>query len=105
MSGSWDEVNIRRNDVNAYQDASKILTMINMHQSKGSHVIDADGNVMLDLCSTENLPLGHNHEAFISVSRDFELFNLLYLLEHHEQQTLRLFSNQCKLRCIRKSTQ
>ena len=70
MSGSWDEVNIRRNDVNAYQDASKILTMIDIHQSKGSHVVDADNNVMLDLCSTENLPLGHNHDAFISVSHN-----------------------------------
>ena len=68
MSGSSIEVNTRKNDVNTYQDASKILTFIDMHQSKGSHVVDVDGNVMLDLCSTENLPLGHNHEAFINVS-------------------------------------
>lgn len=31
----------------------------------GSHVVDVDGNVLLDLCSTETLPLGHNNEAFI----------------------------------------
>ena len=31
----------------------------------GSHVVDVDGNVLLDLCSTETLPLGHNNDAFL----------------------------------------
>ena len=40
-------------------------TLIDNHQSKGSHVIDVNGNVLLDLCSTETLPLGHNNDAFM----------------------------------------
>ena len=31
----------------------------------GSHVVDVDGNVLLDFCSTETLPLGHNNDAFL----------------------------------------
>ena len=31
----------------------------------GSHVMDVNGNVLLDLCSTETLPLGHNNAAFL----------------------------------------
>ncbi len=65
MSGSWDETMLRRNDVGAYQEASKVHTLIDNHQSKGSHVIDVNGNVLLDLCSTETLPLGHNNDAFM----------------------------------------
>jgi len=46
-----------------------VHTFIDNHQSKGSHVVDCDGNVLLDLCSTESLPLGHNSDAFtVSVS-------------------------------------
>ena len=41
-----------------------------MLQSKGSHVVDINGNILLDLCSTENIPLGHNAEIFTSVSQD-----------------------------------
>ena len=31
LSGSWEETNIRRNDVNAYQDVSKLHTLIDVH--------------------------------------------------------------------------
>ena len=65
MTGSWDESILRRNDVGAYQQASGLLTLIDNHQSKGSFVTDVNGNVLLDLCSTETLPLGHNNDAFI----------------------------------------
>jgi 4-aminobutyrate aminotransferase-like enzyme len=65
LSGSWDETILRRNDLGAFQEASKVHTLIDNHQSKGSHVVDVDGNVLLDLCSTETLPLGHNNDAFI----------------------------------------
>ena len=40
-------------------------TFIDNEQSKGSYVVDVDGNVLLDLCSTETLPLGHNNDAFL----------------------------------------
>lgn len=65
MAGSWDEAMLRRNDTGAYQDSSRVLTFIDNKQSKGSHVVDVDGNVLLDLCSTETLPLGHNNDAFM----------------------------------------
>lgn len=54
-----------RNDIEAYQNASKVHTLADSFMSKGNFIQDADGNVLLDLCSTENLPLGHNSEAFI----------------------------------------
>ena len=65
LSGSWDEAMLRRNDVGAYQEASKVHTFIDNEQSKGSYVVDMDGNVLLDVCSTETLPLGHNSDAFL----------------------------------------
>ena len=57
---------LRRNDVGAIQEASKVHTFIENEQSKGSHVVDVNGNVLLDLCSTETLPLGHNNDVFIN---------------------------------------
>ena len=68
LSGSWAESDTQKRDVNAYTDATNIHSFIDFHQSKGSHVYDVNGNVLLDLCSTESRPLGHNHEAFTSVS-------------------------------------
>mgnify|MGYP000999920436 CR=1 FL=1 len=65
MTGSWDQTILQRNDVGAYQQASKVHTFIDNHQSKGSFVVDVNGNVLLDLCSTETLPLGHNPDAFV----------------------------------------
>ena len=75
---SWDESNNILRDVNSYQSVSKVHAFINMHQSKGSHVVDVDGNILLDLCSTESLPLGHNHDAFISVSTAKRSNQILY---------------------------
>lgn len=65
LTGSWDESTLRRNDVGGYQDTSKIHTFAENEQSKGSHIVDVDGNILLDMCSTETLPLGHNSDAFI----------------------------------------
>ena len=65
LSGSWDESLLRKNDVGGYQEASKIHTFLENEQSMGSHIVDVNGNVLLDLCSTETLPLGHNNAAFI----------------------------------------
>ena len=31
----------------------------------GNFVHDVDGNTLLDLCGTENLPLGHYHDALL----------------------------------------
>lgn len=65
LSGSNDENILRRNDLSGYQDVSKVLAFADLHQSKGSHIVDVDGNVLLDLCATETLPLGHNNDAFL----------------------------------------
>ena len=65
LTGSWDETMLRRNDLGGYQDVSKVHTFMDNMQSKGSHIVDADGNVLLDMCSTETLPLGHNNDAFM----------------------------------------
>jgi len=49
----------------AYQDVTNVLAFADNEQSKGSHIVDVDGNVLLDMCTTETLPLGHNNDAFI----------------------------------------
>ena len=84
LSGSWTESDIIKRDVNAYTNASNIHTFIDLHQSRGSHVVDVDGNVLLDLCSTENLPLGHNHDAFVSVRIIFKPY-IDFKIEHHKE--------------------
>jgi len=43
-----------------------VLASVVLHDSKGSYVQDADGNVLLDLSSMETLPLGYNHAAFMT---------------------------------------
>lgn len=60
-----------------YQDTSKVHTFAENEQSKGSHIIDVNGNVLLDMCTTETLPLGHNDDAFIgnlTSNKQFDAF-------------------------------
>jgi len=70
VSGKWDETIFSASDVNAYQDASKILAFTDSRGTKGSCVLDIDKNVLLDLCGTESLPLGHNHSALTNVKQN-----------------------------------
>lgn len=65
MTGKWDETIFAASDVNAYQDANNILAFSDSKGTKGNFVQDVDGNVLLDLCGTESLPLGHNNDALI----------------------------------------
>lgn len=65
LTGKWDNTLFTASDVNAYQDANNILTFTDSRGTKGNFVQDVDGNVLLDLCGTESLPLGHNHNALI----------------------------------------
>ena len=79
LTGSWDEAMLRRNDVGGYQDVTKVHTFVDNMQSKGSHIVDADGNILLDMCSTETLPLGHNNDAFMKDlvrNKQFDVFVL-----------------------------
>ena len=50
-----------KNDLDLYQDTSKLVNVVDVRKSKGNYVKDADGNTMLDVCSTELNPLGYNH--------------------------------------------
>ena len=43
------------------------VAFIDYFKSKGSYVTDVDGHILLDLSSTESLPLGHNHPRFVKV--------------------------------------
>ena len=44
-----------------------MLNFINLKQSKGNYIVDADGQTLLDLCGTELNPLGYNHDTFVKV--------------------------------------
>jgi 4-aminobutyrate aminotransferase-like enzyme len=70
LSGSWTETSIMRRDMAAYQDASNTLAFFEVGGSKGSFVTDVDGNTLLDMCSMENLPLGHNHPELLKAIGD-----------------------------------
>jgi 4-aminobutyrate aminotransferase-like enzyme len=43
------------------------VSFVDFHKSKGNYLVDSDGNIFLDLFSTEYNPIGYNHEAFIKV--------------------------------------
>ena len=64
--GDMKQFFLNRGDVHQFQDPSSVMNFIDVDQSKGNYITDSDGNHMLDLCTTEFLPLGHNHEAFVS---------------------------------------
>lgn len=49
------------------------MAFIDYFKSKGNFVRDTDGHVLLDLCATETLPLGHNHAALAKVSPHLNL--------------------------------
>ena len=53
-----------KNDLDVSQTADNVANFIQMDKSKGSYVVDADGNHMLDVCGTELNPLGYNHHSF-----------------------------------------
>lgn len=74
--------------MDAYQDASKVHTFADSHQTKGNFVVDADGNILLDLCSTETLPLGHNADVFIqkvSTQKQYDAALINSGLDHSER--------------------
>lgn len=76
MSGQWDQNILNAADVNAYQEGSKLLAF-STEQSKGNFAHDVDGNTLLDLCSTENQPLGHNADAFTALFDSWKYDNAI----------------------------
>lgn len=67
FNNGWSQNQIRRADVDALQETLPNVTFLDYFKSKGSYVTDVDGHVLLDLASTESLPLGHNHASFVKV--------------------------------------
>ena len=67
-TAGWKQSNLVKADVDALQETSRNVVFVNYHKSKGSFVTDVDGHVLLDLSSTETLPLGHNHDELLKVS-------------------------------------
>jgi 4-aminobutyrate aminotransferase/(S)-3-amino-2-methylpropionate transaminase len=53
-----------KNDVDVTQNSSQISNFVDLARSKGNYVVDADGNIMLDVAGTELNPLGYNHDLF-----------------------------------------
>ena len=73
MEGTWEETDLVRNDVGVYQESSKLIAAYDSSQSMGNYITDVDKNTLLDMCSGENLPLGHNHSNFTAVSKIYQL--------------------------------
>ena len=44
-----------------------MIDFVNLNQSKGNYILDADGNTLLDVCGTELNPLGYNHPEMLKV--------------------------------------
>lgn len=64
-----------KNDVDVTQNAAQISNFVDFQKSKGNYIVDADGNIMLDVAGTELNPLGYNHELFKSAiaGQDFDI--------------------------------
>jgi len=67
VGAGWSQSHLVQADVDALQDTHDNVVFVRYHQSKGSFVTDVDGHVLLDLSSTETLPLGHNNDALLKV--------------------------------------
>ena len=55
-----------RNVVDVTQNGAQISNFVDITKSKGNYIVDADGNIMLDVAGTELNPLGYNHDLFKS---------------------------------------
>lgn len=64
MNEDHNQLGLIANDIDVHQNASGVVNVINFNRSKGNYAVDADGNVMLDVASTELNPLGYNHDSF-----------------------------------------
>ena len=71
VNQTWTQSHMGRGDLDQYQETSPNVAFIDYFKSKGNFVRDTDGHVLLDMCGTETLPLGHNHAALAKVSSNF----------------------------------
>jgi len=66
MDGS--ESSLLTNDYDAITDSSSVKFYVDYRKSKGNYLVDADGNVVLDMLSGGgHLPLGYNHDSLVKV--------------------------------------
>lgn len=89
LEGSRAVHDLLINDVGAYSNSSNIMGFYDSKNTKGNFIGDVDGNTMLDLCSMENLPLGHNHEVFASNfnNKDWDKFTINSGLDASQRAT------------------
>ena len=65
MSSSFTQLGYLQNDQGVYQNSNSVVNYIDHLKSKGSYVVDSQGNTMLDLTGSGELnPLGYNHKLF-----------------------------------------
>ncbi|KAG2182926.1 hypothetical protein INT44_005907 [Umbelopsis vinacea] len=52
-----------------YQDTRSVFYIADFHKSKGNYIVDADGNVLLDVfAQIASIPIGYNSPAFLSLA-------------------------------------
>ena len=56
------------NDYDAISDSASVKIFVDYQKSKGNYIVDADGNVILDMMSGGgHFALGYNHNSFIKI--------------------------------------
>eukprot|EP01102_Stenamoeba_stenopodia_P013202 TRINITY_DN4253_c0_g1_i1.p1 TRINITY_DN4253_c0_g1~~TRINITY_DN4253_c0_g1_i1.p1 ORF type:complete len:505 (+),score=157.55 TRINITY_DN4253_c0_g1_i1:46-1560(+) len=57
----------------AVQDPRTSHFFVDYNKSKGNYIVDADGNVLLDIfCQISSIPLGYNHPALVNAAKSDE---------------------------------
>jgi 4-aminobutyrate aminotransferase-like enzyme len=74
--GGRSAFQLLHNEHDAHQVCEQAYTYQNMEKSKGSFLVDCDGNAFLDLNGTEANPIGYNHGSMLKsmVSREWDAF-------------------------------
>lgn len=63
------ESNYLANDYDALTDSASVRFFVDYYKSKGNYMVDADGNVILDMMSGGgHLPLGYNHDSLLKLA-------------------------------------
>ncbi|KAI9254798.1 4-aminobutyrate aminotransferase [Sporodiniella umbellata] len=56
--------------LNKYQDTRTIFFVADYEKSKGNYIVDADGNVLLDVyAQIASIPIGYNHPTFLELAK------------------------------------
>jgi 4-aminobutyrate aminotransferase / (S)-3-amino-2-methylpropionate transaminase len=64
-----DESHLLLNDYDAVSNSSSVKIFVDYQKSKGNYIVDADGNVILDVVSGNGIhPLGYNHKNLMKLN-------------------------------------